>query len=77
MCSIFQEEPLQNESQTAIGNHEEANCKVNGKKSLLERIKIKKPKKEKKTEAVAHYTLLDVLKNAKLRMYALIMCLLW
>lgn len=66
---------IQDDTQTNIGNHEEA--KVNGKKGLLEKIGFKKKKKEQTVSDVAHYTLLDVLKNAKLRLYAIIMCLLW
>ena len=57
---------------------ENADNEKKEKKNFLSRFK--KGKKEVKAvvdDGVVRYTLLDVLKNRRLRMYAFIMCCLW
>lgn len=59
------------ENDTNTGND------TKSKGGLLARLRPKKKNKVEENEEVVMYTLLDVARHPKLRLYAIIMCLLW
>ena len=60
-------------------NDAKAENDAKSKLGFLSKFKLKKKDKPKEEheDQIARYTLLDVVKHPKLRLYAIIMCLLW